>query len=291
MRVDPLSGAHVRIVPSREGRPNQPSGACPFCVGGLEAPDPYLVRAFPNRWPALADGCCEVVLYGPEHDGTLASLGVERARGVVDLWAERTLALGGREGIAYVLVFENHGPDVGATIAHPHGQIYAYTTVPPTAQRRLAHLADGGSPLELDPDGCRTVVDRRGWRAWVPFAATYPLHVRLAPVERRPDLAGLTDEERNAFADVLVELLGRVQTRYPSPAPYMFWIHQAPTDGRTHEQAWLHLELVSPWRAEGVSRHLAAAEVGSEVYLNPVDPAEAARSLREVDLDKSLRAT
>ena len=131
-RVDPVTGAEVVVVASRQGRPNLPSEGCPFCVGGLESPDPYVVRSFPNRWPSFPDDRCEVVLYGPEHGETLADLGVERARSVVDLWAERTATIGGRDDIAYVLCFENHGAEVGATIDHPHGQLFAYPEVPPT---------------------------------------------------------------------------------------------------------------------------------------------------------------
>src|SRR4029079_18285862 len=115
----------------RQERPNQPSAECPFCVGGLESPEPYDVRAFVNRWPSFPDRRCEVVLYAPDHDATFWSLGGEGALAVVDLWAERSAALGARAVVAYGLVFENRGAEVGATIPHPHGQIYAYTDVPP----------------------------------------------------------------------------------------------------------------------------------------------------------------
>ena len=93
---------------------------------------------FPNRWPAMEGDRCEVVLYTPVHDATFASLGVDGARKVIDLWAERTAELGARDDVDYVLVFENRGPEVGATIAHPHGQIYAYDHVPSRQARRLA---------------------------------------------------------------------------------------------------------------------------------------------------------
>ncbi len=53
VRTDPLSGATTVITGSRQGRPNLPTSGCPFCVGGLEAPDPYETRWFPNRWPAI----------------------------------------------------------------------------------------------------------------------------------------------------------------------------------------------------------------------------------------------
>ena len=70
-RIDPLTGAQVRVVAERQDRPNQPRVEdCPFCVGGLEAPDPYTVKAFPNRWPPMPDERCEIVLYTPDHDAS-----------------------------------------------------------------------------------------------------------------------------------------------------------------------------------------------------------------------------
>ena len=104
MRVDPLSGAVTFVVGSRQTRPNLPSEVCPFCPGGLEAPEHSEVAWVPNRWPAMPDERCEVVLYTPRHDATFWELGVDGAHRVVELWAERTAALGARPDIAYVLV-------------------------------------------------------------------------------------------------------------------------------------------------------------------------------------------
>ena len=76
LRIDPLTGAYVVVTPWRQQRPNRPDG-CPFCPGGLEAPEPYHVRHFPNRWPALPDGCHEVILHSPEHGASFPVLGEE----------------------------------------------------------------------------------------------------------------------------------------------------------------------------------------------------------------------
>src|SRR5688500_1025465 len=124
VRVDPLTGASVVVAGERQARPNRPTDDCPFCPGGLEAPEDYRVRAFVNRWPSFPADRCEIVLYTPAHDATFASLGVADATAVVDLWAGRSAALGSRADVEYVLVFENRGEEVGATIPHPHGQIY-----------------------------------------------------------------------------------------------------------------------------------------------------------------------
>lgn len=279
-RTDPLTGAVVQVTRSRQARPNRPSTDCPFCVGGTEAPEPYDVRWFPNRWPSYPDDRCEVVLYHSDHDARLSGLPAAHFRKVVDLWAERSAALGARDDIGYVLVFENHGEAVGATIAHPHGQIYAYPDVPEGPAREMARLADGHRLIEDDPD--LTVVERDGWRAWVPAAAIHPYGMRVAPLEPRPDLPSLEPAERDSFGSVLAEALDRLERVFDPPMPYMFWIHQRPFDGVDRPHAHLHLEIVGPHRSPGVMRYVAAAELGTGRYLNPVAPEEAAANLRAV---------
>lgn len=281
-RVDPLTGTVVQVTRSRQARPNRPSGGCPFCVGGVEAPDPYEVRWFANRWPSFPDERCEVVLYHPDHDARLSRLPDAHVRKVVDLWADRSAALGARDDLAYVLVFENHGESVGATIAHPHGQIYAYPDVPEAPANELARVADGHRLLEDDP--ALVVVERDGWRAWVPSAPVHPYGMRVAPIAERPDLPSLTPAERDGFASVLAEALDRLERVFDPPMPYLFWIHQRPFDGGDWPGARLHVEIVGPHRAPGVMRYVAAAELGSGRYLNPVVPEDAAANLRAVEV-------
>ena len=138
IRNDPHTGATVHIVADRQNRPNLPTQGCPFCVGGLEAPEPYSVRAFPNRWPALDPGYCEVVLYSPHHDATFASIGVDGAADVINLWTERTTALQQLPNGEYVIIFENRGAEIGATI------------------NRLTYAADNLSNVSTNTAGSRS---------------------------------------------------------------------------------------------------------------------------------------
>lgn len=276
LRADVHTGALTYVVGSRQKRPNLPAAHCPFCPGGREAPKPYDVRWVPNRWPAMPDGRCEVILYTPDHDATFWSLGPAGARRVVDLWAERSAALGGRADVEYVLVFENRGPEVGATIAHPHGQIYAFDFVPELPRREL----ERGTRFE-EP-GERLVAAAPGWRAWVPEAASYPYGLVLVPDAEVPDLPALDGAGRQGLALLLLDVLKRLDRLFDAPAPYMLWIHQRPFDGGAWPGARLHVEIISPWRAPGVPRYVAAGELGSGVWFNPVPPETAARALREV---------
>jgi UDPglucose--hexose-1-phosphate uridylyltransferase len=273
-RVDAHTGALTYVVGSRQDRPNLPATTCPFCPGGLEAPDPYDVRWFPNRWPSMPDARCEVVLYTPAHDATFASLGASGARRVVDLWAERSAVLGARPDIAYVLVFENRGADVGATIPHPHGQIYAFDRVPELPLRELER------GTVFDDPGERLVATAPGWRAWVPEAANHPYALTLVPDGEIPDLPSLAAPERDGLALLLVDVLGALDRLFDAQTPYMLWIHQRPFDGGDWPGARVHVEIVSLWRAPGVQRYVAAGELGSGVFFNPVAPEEAAQSLR-----------
>ncbi|MEI8286999.1 MAG: DUF4931 domain-containing protein, partial [Actinomycetes bacterium] len=233
MRIDEYLGTHVHVVAGRQNRPvsQGENTGCPFCVGGLEAPEPYDVRAFPNRWPALGDERCEVVLYTSQHDATFASLGVPGARKVVDLWAERTAELGARDDVDFVLCFENRGPEVGATIAHPHGQIYAYDHVP---DRPLRLLEAKWAPDFEAAD--RIVADHGDWVASVPYASTYPIALSLAPRLQTPDVVSLDDNGRNGLAALLVDVLGRLDRLYDRPLPYMMWLNQRPFDGNEWPQ-------------------------------------------------------
>ena len=276
-RVDPLNGDEVVVVAGRQTRPNLPAGGCPFCPGGLEAPDPYDVRWFPNRWPALPGGRSEIVLYTPDHGASFASLGTAGARRVVDLWAERTVALGDRDDVAYVLVFENRGSEVGATISHPHGQIYAFDEVPPAPRRELA---SGVCALCGHETGGRFVAGHGGWRAWVPRAATWPYALVLAPDAHAPDLPSLDGPSRHGLATVLVDVLTRLDRLFDAPMPYMLWVHQHPTDGGTWPAAHLHVHVSPLLRAPGTPRFVAAGELGSGVHFNPVTPEAAAGELR-----------
>jgi UDPglucose--hexose-1-phosphate uridylyltransferase len=275
VRVDVQTGARIFIVASRQGRPNLPELTCPFCVGGLEAPEPYEVRWFPNRWPAMPDGRCEVVLYTQEHGATFWSLGVTGARKVIDLWAERSASLGARPDVDYVLVFENRGAEVGATIGHPHGQIYAFDFVPDVPARELRRGRPTGDPRQ------RIVATASGWKASVPEAPTFPYALVLCPDADVPDLPSLDDPGRDGLARLLVDVLARLDRVFDAPTPYMLWIHQRPFDSGEWPYAKVHVEIVSPWRAAGVPRHVAAGELGSGVFFNPVSPEDAARALRE----------
>ena len=279
--VDALTGNIVIINANRQKRPNLPSTGCPFCPGGGEAPHPYNTSWFKNRWPQLPDGRAEVLLYSPIHEASFASLGVEGVTKVIEMWNDRFVELGSREDVSYVLEFENRGPEVGATIAHPHGQIYAFDMVPPFPAHELS-LSSCAVCDELatpTPHEELMVAAHGDWCAWIPAAAIWPYELRIAPRSHVADIPSARSSW-DGFAAVLVDALSRLDRLFDAPMPYMLWIHQKPTDGGAWPIAHLHVHVTPLLRAAGVQRFVASAEQGAGVYLNPVPPEIAARNLR-----------
>jgi UDPglucose--hexose-1-phosphate uridylyltransferase len=231
----------------------------------------------PNRWPALPDGCHEVVLHSPEHNSSFPALGADRSAQVVELWSARTAALGSREDVAYVFVFENHGRAIGATIDHPHSQVLAFTMIPPIPK---SELSGNGCDLCKDPGPDLLVTRRSGWQAAVPWAPSWPYEMLISPLGHVADLPAAGRQLRMGLGVMLVEALTRMERLLGRDAPYMLWIHQRPADGDDWPTAHLHLHLAPVLRAPGTVRHLASAELGAGVFFDPVDPVQAAAQLR-----------
>ncbi|WP_461169565.1 galactose-1-phosphate uridylyltransferase [Arthrobacter sp. Z1-15] len=315
-RYDALTGEWIAVAAHRQSRTHlPPADQCPLCPSSpsraSEIPaEDYEVVVFENRFPSFgpdlgvlpdnpswgatapAYGRCEVVAFDSAHEGSFGSLTPERARTVVDAWAQRTEALSAMEGIRQVFCFENRGADIGVTLLHPHGQIYAYPFIPPRsavmAQQAAAfHEASGGqqtligAALEAERNsGDRMILEGRHFSAFVPFAARWPLEVHLVPHRQVADLSELNDAERDDLTSVYLDLLGRVDGLYSTPTPYIAAWHQAPLDPRFRPASRLHLQLTSPRRAEDKLKFLAGSEAAMGAFINDTLPEQVAANLR-----------
>ncbi|MFJ1732185.1 galactose-1-phosphate uridylyltransferase [Streptomyces sp. NPDC088254] len=309
VRRDPLLGDAVAVASHRQGRTyHPPADECPLCPSQgerlSEIPDAsYDVVVFENRFPSLAgdSGRCEVVCFTSDHEASFADLTEEQARLVLDAWTDRTSELSHLPSVEQVFCFENRGAEIGVTLGHPHGQIYAYPfTTPRTAlmlRQAAAHKdATGGenlfdAVLERELAEERVVLATDHWVAFVPYAAHWPYEVHLYPRRRVPDLLGLDEAARTEFPKVYLELLRRFDRIFgpgEPPTPYIAAWHQAPFgqleefDGVSRDDFALHLELFTIRRTSGKLKFLAGSESGMGVFINDVPPERAAERLREV---------
>ena len=320
LRHDVLLDEDVVIASHRQTRTFlPPADQCPLCPSRdgrqTEIPDgDYQVVVFENRFPSLATGVdrdvpphppgapfadlrpgfgrCEVVCFTSDHDRVFAGLGADRARLVVDVWAERTAELSAVDGVEQVFCFENHGEEIGVTLSHPHGQIYAYPFVGPRVAKVLGsvrrHRERTGGDLfaevvETERTGPRVVSANGHWTAFVPAAARWPYEVMLYPTRKVPDLPALTDAERDGFVEVYLDVLARFAKRFDTPMPYIASWNQAPVrQGR--DEWWLHLQLFSLRRAPGKLKYLAGSESGMGAFITDTNPEDVAEQLRTVQV-------
>ncbi len=312
-RLDVFTEAWVGIAPARNMRPlDSPAKSaglerCPFCPGGLEVPFPYDAAVFDNRFPSFrpdpppapllggptgrAQGRCEVVLYTDRHDASFGDLSpIELAR-VVAIWTDRGRELWEDPSHAYVCVFENRGAEVGATIAHPHGQIYALDHVPSiTAAKSEAHRrhrAREGNCLscaatQADDGSSRVVAANESFVVAVPFAARWPFEVAVrARRHGLQRLADLVPEEQRDLAVALRDVARRYDALFDFPLPYMMVAQEAPNG----EPDWhLAFELYPVHRAPGAMKIRASVETGLGLFLNDVAPEDAARRLAALEV-------
>ena len=314
MRYDRLLGEWISYAEHRQTRTHLPPAAqCPLCPSSpdhlTEIPAAgYDVAVFENRFPAFgpgtgagsdasapagaapAAGRCEVVAFAPEHEASFAGLSLERARTVVRAWTHRTAELSRIPGVGQVFIFENRGAEIGVTLHHPHGQIYAYPFVTPRTLRQLEsaqrYLAETGGDLFEDllagelQDGSRIVARGRRWTAYVPYAARMPLEVHVVPHRQVPDLTSLTEAEREELSGVYLDVLRRIDALYPTPTPYIAAWYQAPVNHPGRSTYRLHLQVTSPRRAVNKLKYLAGSEAAMGAFIADVSPEETAARLR-----------
>lgn len=307
LRHDLATDVWIAVSPSRNTRPggrtedDDAESTCPLCPGGPELPFAYDAAVFDNRFPALsplahppaghdesvgtATGRCEVVVYTSDHVGSLATLPVEQVAKVVAIWRDRSTDLWA-EGHRYVMAFENHGAAVGATLSHPHGQIYALPFVPPVTAGKAAalvqHRATHGECLgctlaTADEGSARSLLDGGSFTVAVPFAARWPYEVQIRARRhgcRR--LADLTDEEAIDLARAIRDVTVRYDGLFGFELPYLLCVQEAPADAPDWH---LHVELLPPHRDAHRLKVRASVETALGVFLNDTLPERSAERL------------
>ena len=313
LRRDPLSGAWTVIAQGREARPHDdPSrgaraeqagaapaaaaAACPFCPGHEQMTPPELdalrpdgsgpdtpgwtVRVVPNKYPVF-EGGHEVIVHSPSHDRSLSDLTLPEVTDVVIMYQRRIAALCAG-GAAAVTVILNHGREAGASLSHPHSQVFATPIVPPVLVAELEqfarHQVKYSRCLLCDMLGSTLAEDSRvvfdgPIVAWTPDASRWPYELRLAPRAHEPDFLRA---DPGAAAEAFRRALRALAT-VTADGPLNAWLHTAPcrsADGQAEPQFHWHIEIAPRLTT------LAGFELGTGIGVGTLDPVEAAARLR-----------
>ena len=316
MRLDSLTGEWVSVAAARQNRAFlPPAHLCPLCPTTpenlSEIPDNFDVAVFENKSPSFGPalleqddqdysvvpnlelgstrdsvGRCEVVVFSPEHTGSLGQLAVKRVRTVIEAWADRTAHLQSLPGVRQVFPFENRGQEIGVTLHHPHGQIYSYPFVTPRTSKLMDSITKFGpdlfqKTLEFEQAGERVLIRGEHFTAYVPFAARWPIEIHLLPHRHVQSLDQLTSEEKDELATIYSRLLKALDSVYDSPLPYISAWHQAPlVEGGQNVR--LQLQITSPKRAADKLKYLAGSESAMGAFIADLPPETTAARLREV---------
>ena len=320
LRFDPLVNEWIAISAHRQYRIFlPPKELCPLCPtkGDLltEIPESdFEVVVFDNRSPSLrpptedyalpdyagpetdltkAIGKCEVVCFTADHGQSFCDLSPAQVRTLLEAWRDRTFELSKAPYIRHIAPFENRGEEIGVTLHHPHGQIYAYSYLPPRVEKMLAAaklykelcgrvLFDEILKREL-LDKVRIVTQNEHWVAYVPYAARYPYEIHVAPLSPVADLTELSKEQCDSYPEIALEVTKRLDGVFGIPMAYIAAWHQAPVrEGR--DLLRLHWQITSVRRAPGKLKYLAGSESAMGAFIMDVLPEQSAQQLREVKL-------
>lgn len=309
LRWDPSLEKWVIVASRCQKRPLLPT-YCPFCPGAKEIPRRFDVMTLPNKFPSLspketapkhrsmglyrkaaAKGICEVIVYCPQHQKSLAKQPLKQIVKLIDLWKKRYKILGRKKFIKYVFIFENKGKEIGITLTHPHGQIYAFPFIPPIIQTEL----DAGKRYKKKHKRClfcsilkRELKDKRivycndNFVAFVPFYASWPYEVHLYSRRHFGSLSDLTDNEKLALAEALKVMIQKYNRLFGFELPYTMVLHQTPTDEKNYSHYHFHIEFYPLHRAKDKLKYRAGVETGAGVFINPCSPEEKAEELRNL---------
>ena len=317
LRWNPLLQTWTMVASNRQNRPQLPKDWCPFCPGSGKVPEEYDVHTYDNDFPALTMmpeesdlpssglykiapnyGKCEVVLYSPNHHSNLPSLPVGHIHKLIDLLAERYETLAQDPKVQYIFQFENRGEEVGVTMPHPHGQIYAYPFVPQKIQVELescrSHYKKQGSCLLCDMNQEETLAQERiigeneNFIAYIPFFTDYPYGVFIVSKSHKGNITEFDEEERRDLALLLKQVTSAFDHLFGKLFPYMMCFHQTPVNCDEYLDAnqyyHFHIEFYTPLREANKIKYYASSEMGAWAACNPLAVEQTAKMLRHAYL-------
>ena len=309
-RFNPLTREWVLVSPHRTDRPwlGERSQApvapalrydptCYLCpgnerAGGQRNPQYASTYVFENDYPALeqslaaaprqargdtvisedVQGQCRVVCFSPRHDLHFEGMPESEIVEIVDCWASQYRELGALPFVNAVTIFENRGSMMGASNPHPHGQIWAESSIPNELAKEcvslLDHLEERGECLlcayaafELERQERVVYADDRTVVV-VPFWATWPFEAMVLGRPHRGSLAEYDASERASLAHAIKALVTQYDKLFGVPFPYSMGFHQRPTDGSEHAEWHAHGHFYPPLlRSATVRKYMVGYEM------------------------------
>lgn len=322
LRQNIITGDWVVISPERAKRPEdfiiekkepktQSKESCPFCppkgsaykakIKGAETDYLYVL---PNKFPAFVDqdevieeggdfypsykslGAHEVISF-KDHNIELPELKSSTLVELFDMYRQRMVYHQKNSVIEYIMAIHNYGVEAGASIDHPHSQLFASSIIPTYVTKELygsrqfyknnkecvyCRLIEEEKSAEV-----RIISENSNFIAFTFFAARFPFEVWVLPKKHSARYEIITSNELKEFVEVFLTVMKKISKGLNEP-PYNYFIHTAPAKVGHHSiyYHW-HLEICPRLSKYG------AYEIGSDVMIDVVSPESAAKFLRRSD--------
>ena len=328
-RYNPLTGEWILVSPHRAKRLWQGQKeatdseslpefdpTCYLCsrnerANGVDNPDYKDVYVFDNDFPALLvdrvaanpnanelfrlepeRGINKVICFSPRHDLTIPEMSVDAIAKVVEAWKQQYIEIGSKPFINHVQIFENKGSVMGCSNPHPHGQIWAQSSLPTQVEKTqanlLAYYNKKGTSLLADYLAEellrkeRIVLQNEDFAVVVPYWATWPFETLIISKRHFGNIAEMTADEILSFADILRRLTIKYDNLFNTSFPYSSGIHQTPTDGEAHPEWHFHMHFYPPLlRSATVRKFMVGYEMLGEAQRD-ISPEKTAAMLREL---------
>jgi UDPglucose--hexose-1-phosphate uridylyltransferase len=324
-RFDPFLKEWVIFAPGRAVRPimgqsfvqeEKKTWTCPFCPDAPEGAGVWVVKQLPNRFASLKEeaalftdnihgdfyrestnyGKCEVILYTQDHNKSFGQLDHANIVALIQLWQERYIALGQFPDLKYAFLFENRGKEIGVSMAHAHGQIYAFAYLPPKIQREFNAVLDyqktegkclGCTVLQAELAAKVRIIDENeSFVSFIPYYAHWPFEVHIYAKRHFQAISDCTPKE----VEDLAQILKKTVLRYDklrgdgNIMPYVLGQHNAPYHMEGREHWHFHIEIYTPFRGKDRWKYLAGVELGTNTFINDSNPEDNAKTFREMDI-------
>jgi UDPglucose--hexose-1-phosphate uridylyltransferase len=237
-------------------------------------------------------GVCKVVCFSPDHSKSLAQMKIYDIEKVIETWQKEYLELSKKDNINYIQIFENKGAIMGCSNPHPHGQIWAQSSIPNEVLKKNAqqkkHYENYQSSLLVDyltqelKNDKRILFENDDFVLLVPFWAIWPYETMIIPKQQQISIKDSTIKQRHSFAEAISKITKAYDKLFNCSFPYSSGIHQAPTDGKNNEYWHWHMSFYPPLlRSVAVKKFM----VGYEMFGMPqrdITPEVACEQLKKL---------
>ncbi len=322
LRQNIVTGEWVVIAPERAKRPDdfisadtvrhQSRSKCPFCpdkgvykkrIKKYDTKNTWLI---PNKFPAFIknpDECSERsykveddfyrarnsigghdVIVIKDHDSDLPRFTKNIWYDLFHNFKRRYKYYNNDEKNAYTMGIYNHGSSAGASIEHPHAQIFSSNIIPSIISKEInntqRYFENNGECVfckiieHEKKEKIRILYEDRSFIAFTVFAARFPFEIWVYPKTHRSRFEDISNGEIKKLAGCLVNVFGKIDRTLNDP-PLNFFIHNLPNTIQATSYYHWHIEIAPRLAKYG------GYELGSGNIIDVISPEQAAGYLNK----------